>query len=195
MEQRLATAIYCLLFIVYCLSFTACTDYSPKPSGHFRIDIPASNYRPVADFEPFEFDLSNQAVITGMRQNEGGDFFNIIYPKLNAEIYCSFIPIKKDNFAQLSEESRKFVYLHARKANAIDEQAFENHADNVYGLVYGINGKVASPTQFVLTDSVSSFFRGALYFNNTPNQDSIAPVLEHINKDIQVLIESFRWKK
>jgi hypothetical protein len=46
-----------------------------------------------------------------------------------------------------------------------------------------------------LTDSVRSFVRCALYFDNIPNQDSIAPVLEYINNDIQVLMESFRWKQ
>ncbi|MDR0864122.1 MAG: gliding motility lipoprotein GldD [Candidatus Symbiothrix sp.] len=195
MGQRLTTAIYCSWFMVYGLWFAACTDYSPKPSGYFRMDIPAPDYRLTDDFKRFAFEVSDRAFLTEMPQNEDGVFFNITYPDWDAEIYCSFIPIKKDNFAQLSEESRKFVYLHAIKADVIRERAFKNQGQNVYGLVYEIEGNVASPVQFVLTDSVSSFFRGALYFNHTPNRDSIAPVLESINNDIQVLIESFQWKK
>jgi gliding motility-associated lipoprotein GldD len=87
------------------------------------------------------------------------------------------------------------VYLHTIKADAIREQRFENPEQRVYGLLYAISGNVASPTQFVLTDSVRSFFRGALYFDNIPNQDSITPVLEYINNDILILMESFRWKQ
>jgi gliding motility-associated lipoprotein GldD len=186
------------LFTVPCFLLTllaACSNPSPKPSGYFRIDLPRPDYSVENKFENFEFKLSNQAIIKEISQNEGDKFFNIVYNSFHAEIYCSYIPIKKENLAQLSEESRKFVYLHAVKADAIKERFFENPQQKVYGLVYDISGNVASPAQFVLTDSVSSFFRGALYFDNLPNADSIAPVLEYINKDIQVIIESFRWKK
>jgi gliding motility-associated lipoprotein GldD len=183
-----------LLFIAYCLLFIACTDYSPKPAGYYRIDLPAHAYRWNA-FQAGEFQLSDRSTIVYTPQKEEGEFFNIVYPQLHAQIYCSYMVIKKENLAQISEESRKFVYLHAIKADAIREQVFENQEQSVYGIRYDIQGNVASPTQFVLTDSIHSFFRGALYFDNTPNQDSIAPVLDYINNDIQVLIESFRWKK
>jgi gliding motility-associated lipoprotein GldD len=184
-----------LLFFLLVL-FTACSsDYSPKPSGHFRIDMPTPDYEVYKAFQNFEFALSNQAQIVNLPQTEGGEPFNIIYPQLNAHIYCSYIPFEKTQLMQLAEQSRKFVYIHATKADAIQQEMFENPEQNVFGMIYDIKGNVATPTQFVLTDSISNFFRGALYFDNTPNQDSIAPVLEYINQDIQVLIESFRWKK
>ncbi|GHT39832.1 hypothetical protein FACS189437_04390 [Bacteroidia bacterium] len=183
-----------LLFIIYCLLLTACTDYTPKPAGYYRIDLPEPGYH-WKEFQNDEFQISNQATIIYTPHTEEGEFFNIVYPQLHAQIYCSYLLIKKENFAQFSEESRKFVYLHALKADAIREQVFENQEQSVYGIRYDIQGNVASPAQFVLTDSIHAFFRGALYFDNTPNQDSIAPVLDYINNDIQVLIESFRWKK
>jgi gliding motility-associated lipoprotein GldD len=199
-EQRKQKSLFIslLLFLVFCSLFVllaACSEPSPKPWGYFRIDIPQPDYRIENRFKNFKFELSDQAEIRELSQNEKGEFFNIVYSQLQAEIYCSYIPIKKEKLAQLSEESRKFVYLHAVKADAIQEHFFENPQQTVYGMVYNIKGNVASSIQFVLTDSVSAFFRGALYFDNRPNSDSIAPVLEYINKDIQVIIESFRWKK
>jgi gliding motility-associated lipoprotein GldD len=185
--------IYYLPFTIYCLLFTACTHYAPKPEGYFRIDLPEPRYHRM-ELANVEFQLSDHSHIVQLPQTADGEFFNIAYPQWNVQIYCSYLPIKKANLIQLSEESRKFVYLHAIKADAIREQVFENQEQNVYGIRYDIKGDVASPTQFILTDSVHSFFRGALYFDNTPNQDSIAPVLEYINKDILVLIESIRWK-
>jgi gliding motility-associated lipoprotein GldD len=177
------------------LQFAACSGYSPKPLAYFRIDIPEPEYREIDSFSRFAFELSNQALITPASPAKKGEFFNILYPRLNVTIYCSYIPLKKDKLAQHSEESRNFVYRHTIKADDIQGQVFENSEQNVYGLVYKLKGNVASPVQFVLTDSIRSFFRGALYFDNTPNQDSTAPILEYINNDIQVLIESFRWKK
>ncbi|MCC8146548.1 MAG: gliding motility lipoprotein GldD [Bacteroidales bacterium] len=188
--------LFYLLFCLLVFSISSCQEYSPKPSGYFRVDLPEQTYSYTHQFEAFEFKYSDQAVIKEkpIPEKQEGEFFNIVYPELNAEIFCSFLLTKKDNIPQLSEESRKFVYLHALKAEAINEKVYENSEHEVYGLVYNIKGNVASPTQFTLTDSINSFFRGALYFNNIPNQDSIAPVLEYINKDIQVLIESFQWK-
>jgi gliding motility-associated lipoprotein GldD len=188
--SRFLFPVICSLFML----FVACSEPSPKPSGYFRIDIPRADYRMEDGFKNFTFALSDQATIVEMPQNEIGNFFNIVYNRFQAEIYCSYIPIKKEKLAQHSEESRKFVYLHAIKAEAIQEQFFENPLQKVYGTVYHLKGNVASPTQFVITDSVSAFFRGALYFDNRPNYDSIAPVLEYFNNDIQTIIESFRWK-
>jgi gliding motility-associated lipoprotein GldD len=192
MKYHSLFAVHCSLLA--CLLLAACTDYSPKPSGYYRIDLPEPAYHPT-ESKDFTFNISDQSTIRDLPVKGKERFFNIVYAKLGAQIYCSYIPIKKENLMQLSEESRKFVYLHAVKADAIHEQVFENQEQKVFGIRYSIQGNVASPTQFVLTDSVGSFFRGALYFDNTPNQDSIAPVLEYINNDIQALIESFRWKK
>jgi gliding motility-associated lipoprotein GldD len=196
--------------LILSVLFGACSSgYSPKPAGYFHIDIPEHDYQTFSAYPRFEFAVSSLAEITEIlpsavletipKQGEiiipGKKWFNIVYPSLNAQIYCSYMSLTKNNLSEASEESRKLVYLHVIKADAIQEKSFENPEQNVYALVYEIKGNVASPTQFVVTDSIKSFFRGALYFNNIPNQDSIAPVLEYINEDIHVLIDSFRWKK
>ena len=61
-------------------------------------------------------------------------------------------------------------------------------------MLYKLEGNTASAIQFVLTDSTQYFFRGALYFNAAPNKDSIAPVLQFIEKDIIQLMETFKHK-
>ena len=73
---------------------------------------------------------------------------------------------------------------------------FLNEELDVYGIAYQIKGsEAASPYQFYLTDSTSHFLRGALYFNFSPNNDSLKPVIEYVEQDIQRLIESFEWNK
>ena len=94
----------------------------------------------------------------------------------------------------LSDETQKFVYKHAMKAEAIPEQGYEHPEKHVYGVYYELQGNTASPIQFVLTDSTANFFRAALYFNARPNQDSIQPVLDYMRGDIIRMIESFEWK-
>ena len=43
-------------------------------------------------------------------------------------------------------------------------------------------------------DGTKNFVRGALYFNVTPNKDSLAPVLKFINHDIVHMMETFKWE-
>ena len=87
------------------------------------------------------------------------------------------------------------AYKHIPKASSIETRVIINPEDDVYGLIYEINGMgAASPYQFFVTDSSSHFLRGALYFNITPNNDSLAPVIDFIKEDIEHLILSLRWK-
>jgi hypothetical protein len=53
---------------------------------------------------------------------------------------------------------------------------------------------VATAYQFFLTDSTKHFIRGALYFEATPNKDSIRPMNNFVAEDMRHLINTFRWK-
>ena len=70
-----------------------------------------------------------------------------------------------------------------------------NESANVYGSLFLLDGESASPIQFLLTDSVSNFFRGALYFDCKPNADSLAPAIQYIREYIIELIQTFSWKE
>ena len=186
--------LYILLILIPFL-FLSCRDYTPKPKGHLYFEDPETGHYTLEQFSRFKFLLSEKTSILNERDSLSNQWFDICYPSLNATIYCSYIPISSKNFAQIDEKSRNFVYFHLRKAEQFGEQSFENPEQNVFGVIYRIEGEVASPIQFVLTDSTSSFFRGALYFDQVFNQDSIAPVIHYLDKEIQTIIESFQWKK
>jgi len=65
----------------------------------------------------------------------------------------------------------------------------------MYGRIYEILGNTASQIQFYVTDSTKNFVKGALYFNTTPNYDSILPAIAYLKKDIVHLMETMSWKK
>jgi gliding motility-associated lipoprotein GldD len=184
-----------LINIALILCFTACSDYKPKPYGYFRIDLPENEY---VEFDsvspPCVFDISKYATVNIRKApDRKEEFVDISYPSFNGKIYCSYLPITGD-FYQLSEDSRSLVYKHSIRADAIAEKPFENPEAKVYGILYEIQGNAASPAQFVLTDSVKHFLRGSVYFNATPNADSIAPVSAFVEEDLRRLIETIRWK-
>ncbi len=167
----------------------------PRPYGYFRVSLPQHTYRIIDTLNlPYKFELSKNAVLVS-REVKGENYWvDLYYPKLNAGIYCSYKPVK-GNLIDLVEDTRKIVYKHSVKADGIGEKVYDHKEKNVHGILYDLRGNTASNAQFILTDSVKHFFRGALYFNNVPNKDSIAPMSDYIREDIMHLMESFEWKK
>lgn len=168
--------------------------YTPKPTGYFRIELPEKNYLTYQDSCPFIFESPNYSRIAKRKDPQTSCWFNIEYPKCNAVLYCSYKPVQ-DNIDELFADSRTLVQKHIVKATDIKENRIENDSARVYGLLTEIRGSVASPIQFHLTDSTKHFLRASLYFNNKPNPDSLAPVLEFIQSDIEHMIETFKWKE
>jgi len=190
-----------LYFYLLVISTSCSTDYSPKPKGYFYIDLPHPVYQDLLAYPDFKCSISNQALVEELKNEQSGKQnkketeFNLSYPRLHAKIYCTYFRMNPSDFPVLPEESRRLAQVQDKQAKGITETAYNHPEQKVYGLVYEIEDAAASPVQFVITDSVRSFFRGALYFNTACNRDSIAPVLAYINKDIHIMIESFQWKQ
>ncbi len=181
--------IITLTFFVLLLN-TGCEEKAvPKPYGYFRIDLPLQKYERVS-YNNFSFQKSEYA---NLKQHKKREWFNLEYPYFNANIFFSYQKIE-NNFSFLVNESQKVAYKHQKRADAIYEKTYNNKQKQVYATVYELQGDVASTFQFVLTDSVKNFLRGAVYFETTPNQDSISPVADFLQKDMVYLIETFEWK-
>jgi gliding motility-associated lipoprotein GldD len=167
----------------------------PKPKGYFRIDLPSPHYRNFDGGCPFSIPISEYATVELFDNKSNNDScrFNIFYPKLNARIHCTFLPVS-GNINDLVSDAYGFASKHEMKASAIDRVWIEHPENKVFGIQYNIQGNAASPIQFFLTDSTQHFFRGALYFECSPNADSIAPVLNFIQKDITKITEALTWK-
>ncbi len=185
-----------IILLLIVAGFVACSKNSPKPIGYYRIEIPQNEYQSFDDAAyPYHFDLSKSAQIKHRPDTDEDKYWiDIYYPQFDGTIYCSYKTIK-NNFQEITEDTREFVYKHTVKADDITEQPFVNEDKKVYGILYRLEGNTASPTQFILTDSVNYLFRGALYFNAKPNKDSIAPVLNFINDDIVRLMETFEERE
>lgn len=170
-------------------------DYTPKPRGYFRIDLPEKKYTRFDSTFPYSFEYPVYAkIVPDTRSTSEPYWINIDFPQFNGRIHISFKPVE-ENLGEFLEDTRTFVIKHIPKADVIIDSLLFRPESDVYGLVYYIEGPAAaSPCQFFMTDSTSRFLRGALYFNFSPNNDSLAPVIEFIEKDIRHLISTFRWE-
>jgi gliding motility-associated lipoprotein GldD len=189
-----------LTFSCLCLLIlsAACTNesYSPKPRGYFSIRFPEKQYQPYHSGCPFSFDFPRYARIEPDQERGAGDCWNNLnFPQFNARLHLTYYNVSsKKEYEGLVEDARTLAFKHTVKANAIDQKLINYPEKKVYGVYYAIEGNTASSVQFFLTDSVKHYFRAALYFNERPQYDSIAPVVGFIKKDIDRMISTFKWK-
>jgi len=194
---------YKLLFAAIPLFLGGCKEVpAPKPRGYFRIDLPQKEYisSEVALAGKKELPLSFEYPVYGeidfvTESDMEPGWFNINFTDFRAKIYFTYKEIKGD-LPELMEETYKMnVKNHIIKADAINEQVIGNPDEKVYGILYNLKGSTATAVQFFVTDSVKHFFRGSLYFDAVPNQDSLAPVIEFFKEDIGHIIETLEWKE
>ena len=187
---------YIVFFILSLFFIYSCSEnYTPKPRGYFRIDLPPKAYTLFDTTFPYEFEYSAYAkIVPDTMPGSEPYWINIVYPEFKGTIHVSYKMVR-GNLEQYLEDSRTFVMKHIPKADAINDSLIFIPDRKVYGLLYDIEGsEAASPCQFFVTDSTTHFLRGALYFNIIPNNDSLAPVIGYIRQDILHMLKTFRWK-
>lgn len=171
----------------------------PKPRIYPKIDFPAKEY------ESFRFTDCNMSFkkpkYAEIRRDEYffGEkpvdpcWFDLQIDSLNATIHCSYLPLEGvEDFDEFVQDAFEIAYKHNIKANYRREVLIDK-PNGISGIVFEIDGPVASPVQFYLTDSIDHFFRASLYFNSQVNPDSTAPVLNFLYDDIKKMVETFEW--
>ena len=195
--NRLSHLLLC--FCILSVLFTSCNnnDYSPKPRSYFRIALPQKKYVLLDSIYPYTFEYPQYAKIVATETSKKDHYWiNLEFPEFKGTLHISYKTVQNDSsLYQYFEDSRNFVNKHIAKANDIEPIPVSNNINSVYGVIYDITGVgVASTYQFCVTDSVKNFMRGALYFNLAPNNDSMAPVIDFIKKDIDHLVKTLKWK-
>ena len=121
-------------------------------------------------------------------------WLNIAYPELNAVIYLSYNRIGgPQDLGRLLEDAHFMSFYHSKRADYVKDNTYRNEY-GVTGMAYEWGGASASAYQFVATDSSRNFLRGALYFDVTPNADSLKPATAFIRKDIVHLMQTLRFQ-
>jgi gliding motility-associated lipoprotein GldD len=188
---------YIIIVLILLLSFLpfACKKgYTPRPRGYFRISFPAKTYKHFQSDCKFSFEVPDYSDVLPVKESYAEPcWYNINFSRFNACIYLTYKPLRKDLSAHM-EDVRTLAYKHIVKADDIIESPIEIPDKHVYGILYDIKGNTASAVNFYITDSVSGFLSGSLYFNVRPNKDSLAPAIDFFREDIVHLINSFEWK-
>lgn len=189
--------------LILCLFFAAVSscnsDYTIRQRGYFKIDLPEHKY---VTFDkpgyPYSFEYPVYSTIVQdstffESQPENPYWINIDFPSLNGKIYMSYKDVKKNHFDKLVDDAFKLTYKHSTKATGIKDSLMRT-PNGISGIFFKVGGNAATARQFFVTDSTTHFLRGALYFDSTPNADSLGIVNDFLEVDMKHLINTLRWK-
>jgi len=188
-----------MIGILLCISLACNTPFIPKEKGYANVTFPAKSYQLLDnpqyayqfEYPTYSF-IDNNVNYFGVNKTTDA-WINIQFPNLNGTLYVSYKKMKPHQLDTLINDAYKFANNHTNKATYIADSVFTT-PNGVHGVFFHIGGDVATAYQFFLTDSTRHFFRGALYFNTTPNADSLSIYNDFLFKDVQHLVNTFRWK-
>lgn len=189
-----------IISFFFTIALLSCnSDYTIKQRGYFRIDLPKHQYT-IFDQKDYPYTFEYPVYSKVIRDStffedapENPYWINIDFPSLNGRIYISYKDVNKNNFDKLVDDAFKLTYKHSTKATGIKDSLM--HTPNgVSGIFFKVGGNAATAKQFFVTDSTKHFLRGALYFDATPNADSLGIVNDFLETDMKHLINTLRWK-
>lgn len=206
------TASFILVVLVSCNS-----AYTSKKKGYYKVDFPQHKYVSFskAGF-PYTFEYPAYAnIIQDSTYFEGrpeNDYWvNIDFPQFGGRIFLSYKIVGGKAVYKLKQENG--TYRDSVGANVFDRMVNDAfnltnknqvittaikdslmHTPNgLTGVFFKVGGNAATSKQFFLSDTSKNFIRGALYFDVTPNADSLRPVQDFLQEDIAHIINTFRW--
>lgn len=183
--------------IFFCLILFGCSsDYLPKPKGFNRIDLPAAEYLALPDTFPYSFEYSKHAkVLRDSSWIAEKYWITLFYPEMGASLQITYKPVTDSIIREYLGDSYKLTSQHNVKAYAIEESILELPS-GLFASYTELEGQVPTQVQFHVTDEDSSdhFMRGALYFRTATKNDSLAPVINYLKKDVIHLLTSLEWR-
>lgn len=194
-----------ILFCAILLATSSCDNTQvplPKPRIYPKVTYPIKEYvkMDIADC-PFTLDVPTYFEYAkddkqSKEEKKHQCWFDLYCESLNTYVHLSYINFDdKETFDNLIADAFEMADKHNIKASYRQELAIEKAEENVHGLIFEIDGPVATPMQFFVTDSTQHFLRASLYFKSSVNRDSVAPIYDFLKVDMGRMIESFEWSQ
>lgn len=180
-----------------CVLILGCSsDYLPKPKGYNRIILPEAEYQTLPDTFPYSFEYSRHAkVLPDSSWIAEKYWITLFYPEMEASLQITYKPVTDSIVREFLSDSYRLTSQHNVKAYAIEEKILELPS-GLYASYTELEGQVPTQVQFHVTDedSTDHFMRGALYFRTATKNDSLAPVISYLKKDVLHLLTTLRWR-
>ncbi|MFT6982481.1 MAG: gliding motility-associated lipoprotein GldD [Crocinitomicaceae bacterium] len=167
----------------------------PKPPAYLRLELPDHSYTKYVDSCQYSFDLASIYKIENTPDNgQSRCHRRINLGPLNGTIYFRYWDMEEP-LSYYVNNANDEIDRHKGKAIDVNDKLIIREKDDVYGIIFQLDGDVATPFQFYLTDSTNRFAYGEVLFNMSPNYDSLKPTLDYLKKDLDQLLETFKWSQ
>lgn len=195
--ERVTSAFACVAWIAITLVASSCErEYLPKPLGYNRLDLPDPEYRSLPDTLPYTFEYSKHArLLPDTSFVRGRYWIEIYYPTIKSNVHITYQPLNGNEklLREFMDDSYTLTAKHQIKAYAINEIISVTPSGKT-AVIAELEGEVPSQFQFTVTDSTKNFLRGALYFNTKVQNDSLAPAIEYMKRDMMQIINTLEWR-
>jgi len=195
-HRRIALSSY-IFPALLAVTLIACDrEYLPKPIGYNRLELPEPSYRSLPDSLPYTFQYSTHARLLQDTSAINERFWiEINYPDIKSNIHITYKPLRGSEklLKEFIDDSYALTAKHQIKAYAINEVITVTPSGKT-AVIAELEGEVPSQFQFTMTDSSRNFLRGALYFNTKVQNDSLAPAIEYMKRDMMQIINTLEWK-
>ena len=189
-------AKFLIMLLVAATAASCDREFLPKPLGYNRLDLPEPAYRPLPDTLPYTFEYSTHARLLPDTSYVRERFWiEIYYPKIKSNIHITYKDLNNSEklLKEYMDDSYTLTAKHQIKAYAINE-AITVTPSGKTAIIAELEGEVPSQFQFTITDSAKNFLRGALYFDTKVQNDSLAPAIEYMKRDMMHIINTLEWK-
>ncbi len=184
-----------LILIFFLVTLYSCKNEItiPKPATYLNLKLPSHAYHRFKSECNYSFEIPTLFTLQDVYLEKTKTCHKDIHlGPLNGVIHFSYVTINKPISEYINYCIQK-IDEHKVKAIAIEDMNVLRPKSKVYGTLFELQGDVASPFHFYLTDSTKHFASGVIYFNTRPNYDSIKPVLDYIKIDLLHLMNTIEW--
>ena len=174
-----------LIYLIFPLIFPKEKYYIPKPKAKIKIELPL-DLTSVFEDDVVRFQYSNSAYI-----EKKDNTYSIKYSLYESEILF-FVKEITDLDLHIYNFQNKII-IHEKQGAYVNVDIIEDLESDLYGILCYLEGnKIATSSQFFITDSTNYFISGGLKFHT-----SINPEIEIQNnimkEEVLKLINSFNW--
>ena len=183
--KRLVYIFVGLIVVLSYLLFPSEEYYIPKPKAKIKIELP-SELTSVFEDDIIIFSYSNSAVV-----EKNDNIYSMRYPSYNSEIVFFVNEITDLDLEIYNFENE--IMVHEKQGAYINANIIEDSESEMYGVLCYLEGnKIATSSQFFITDSTNYFVRGGLEFN-TPINPEIDVQNNIMKQEVLKFINSFNW--
>ena len=188
---------YTLLILAIFGLIVSCEEKSfiPKPPTYLRLELPDHSYKQFDDSCNYSFEIPEiYSVTTSPEENGTTCHKRIDLGPLNATAYIRYWSLGDQPLSFYINGANDEVGRHKLKATNIEDTQIIRNEDRVFGTFFALEGDVATPFQFYLTDSTDNFLYCEVLFNSSPNYDSLKPSLDYLKVDLDKFTQTLTWK-